>query len=190
MTIWLLSEEFEPTPFLDFIEAQTKSANYQRYLGHGFTRSLVAMRAEQSSTRTVGRFLWQLFFGILATANAAIATRMKAASHRYSIPPKEARMRQGFKQFILRGNMLDLAVAVVMGGAFGVVVTALVKDRLTPFIAAVAGQPDFSTINFTVNGSKFLMGAFINAPVSFLLIAAAVYFFVTIGSIRAVSRSA
>src|ERR1041384_5693164 len=89
-------------------------------------------------------------------------------------------MFQGFKQFMLRGNVLDLAVAVVMGAAFGGVVTALVKDLITPLIAAIVGKPDFSAIAFTVNGSKFLIGDFINAVVSFLLIAAAVYFFVIV----------
>jgi large conductance mechanosensitive channel len=85
---------------------------------------------------------------------------------------------RGFKQFIMRGNVLDLAVAVVMGAAFGAVVTALVKDLLTPLIAAIVGKPDFSAITFEVNASKFLIGDFINALVSFILIAAAVYFFV------------
>jgi len=87
-------------------------------------------------------------------------------------------MLKGFKQFILRGNVLDLAVAVVMGAAFGAVVTALVKDLLTPLIAAIAKAPDFSAVSFQVNGSKFLIGDFINSLVSFLLIAVAVYFFV------------
>jgi large conductance mechanosensitive channel len=87
-------------------------------------------------------------------------------------------MLKGFKQFLLRGNVVDLAVAVVIGGAFGAVVAALVKDLLTPFIAAIVGQPDFSAIQFTVNGSKFLIGDFINAIVSFVLVAAAIYFFV------------
>jgi large conductance mechanosensitive channel len=87
---------------------------------------------------------------------------------------------KGFKQFLLRGNVLDLAVAVVMGGAFGAVVTALVKDLLTPLIAALVGKPDFSAITFEVNASKFLIGDFINAIVSFLLISAAVYFFVVV----------
>jgi large conductance mechanosensitive channel len=89
-------------------------------------------------------------------------------------------MLKGFRQFILRGNVLDLAVAVVMGAAFGAVVTALVKDLITPFIAAVVGKPDFSAIAFEINGSKFLIGDFINALVSFLLIAAAVYFFIIV----------
>ena|SRR5450755_310104 len=87
---------------------------------------------------------------------------------------------KGFKQFILRGNVLDLAVAVVIGAAFGSVVTALVKDLITPLIAALVGKPDFAAIQFTVNGSKFPIGDFINALVSFLLVSAAVYFFVVL----------
>ena len=87
-------------------------------------------------------------------------------------------MLRGFKEFVLRGNVLDLAVAVVIGGAFGAVVTALVKDILTPLIGAIVGQPDFSALQVSVNGSTFLIGDFLNAIVSFLLIAAAVYFFV------------
>jgi large conductance mechanosensitive channel len=87
---------------------------------------------------------------------------------------------KGFKQFIFRGNVLDLAVAVVMGAAFGAVVTALVKDLITPIIAALVGKPDFSNILFQVNGSKFLIGDFINTLISFLLIGAAVYFFVVL----------
>jgi large conductance mechanosensitive channel len=89
-------------------------------------------------------------------------------------------MLKGFREFVLRGNVLDLAVAVVIGGAFGAVVTAFVKDLLTPLIAAVAGKPDFSAIVFQVNGSKFLLGDFINQLISFLLIAIAVYFFVVL----------
>lgn len=87
---------------------------------------------------------------------------------------------KGFKQFILRGNVLDLAVAVVMGAAFGAVVAALVKDFLTPLIAAAVGKPDFSAIKFTINGSQFAIGDFINQVISFLLISAAVYFFVVL----------
>lgn len=89
-------------------------------------------------------------------------------------------MLKGFREFVLRGNVLDLAVAVVMGGAFGAVVTALVKDLITPLIAAVAGKPDFSAIAFQINGSNLLVGAFINEVVSFLLIAIAVYFFIVL----------
>ncbi|MGB9456089.1 MAG: large conductance mechanosensitive channel protein MscL [Bryobacteraceae bacterium] len=87
-------------------------------------------------------------------------------------------MFKGFKNFVMRGNVVDLAVAVVMGGAFGVVVTALVKDLITPIIAAGVGKPDFSGIVFTINGSRFPIGDFINAAVGFLLIALAVYVFV------------
>jgi large conductance mechanosensitive channel len=87
-------------------------------------------------------------------------------------------MLKGFKAFLLRGNVVDLAVAVVIGGAFGAVVAALVKDLLTPLIAAIAGKPDFSAIQFTVSGSKFLIGDFINAVIAFALVAAAIYFFV------------
>ena len=87
---------------------------------------------------------------------------------------------KGFRAFILRGNVVDLAVGVVMGAAFGTVVTALVKDFLTPLIAAIAGKPDFSALGFDINGTKFPIGDFINALISFLLIAAAVYFFVVL----------
>jgi large conductance mechanosensitive channel len=97
-------------------------------------------------------------------------------------------MLKGFRQFVLRGNVLDLAVAVVIGAAFGEVVSALVKDLLTPFIAAVVGKPDFSAIVFTVNGSKFMIGDFINAVVSFVLIAVAVYFFIVVPMNAVVAR--
>src|SRR6188508_2766725 len=89
-------------------------------------------------------------------------------------------MLSGFRQFLLRGNVIDLAVAVVIGGAFGAVVQALVKDLLTPLIGAVVGSPDFSALAFTVNGSRFPIGDFINAVVSFVLIAAAIYFAVVV----------
>jgi large conductance mechanosensitive channel len=97
-------------------------------------------------------------------------------------------MLSGFRQFMMRGNVIDLAVAVVIGGAFGAVVTALVKDLITPLIAAIAGKPDFSAIALTVNGSKFLIGDFINAVVSFVLISAAVYFFVVLPMNTVMSR--
>jgi len=87
-------------------------------------------------------------------------------------------MLKGFKQFILRGNVIDMAVGVVIGAAFATVVSAFTKDLLTPLIAAIVGKPDFSAITFTVNGSVFALGDFINAAISFLLVAAAVYFFV------------
>lgn len=86
----------------------------------------------------------------------------------------------GFRQFLLRGNVIDLAVAVVVGAAFGAVVTAFVKDLLTPLIAAIGGQPDFSGLYFTVNNSKFLYGDFVNAVVSFVIISAVVYFLIVL----------
>jgi len=97
-------------------------------------------------------------------------------------------MFQGFKQFMLRGNVLDLAVAVVMGAAFGAVVAALVKDLITPLIAALIGKPDFSAIEFTIRGSKFPIGDFINALVSFILIGAAVYFLIVMPMNRLLAR--
>jgi large conductance mechanosensitive channel len=98
-------------------------------------------------------------------------------------------MAGGFKQFLLRGNVVDLAVGVVVGAAFGAVVTAFTKDLLTPLIAAVAGKPDFSAIQFTINGSKFPVGDFINAIVSFLIVATAVYYLVVIPVNALISRS-
>jgi large conductance mechanosensitive channel len=85
-------------------------------------------------------------------------------------------MLKGFKEFIMRGNVVDLAVAVVIGGAFTLVVGALVKDILTPLIAAIAGQPDFSNLSFTIHKSHFAYGDFINNVINFLLVAAAIYF--------------
>jgi large conductance mechanosensitive channel len=96
---------------------------------------------------------------------------------------------KGFKAFLLRGNVIDLAVAVVIGIAFGVVVTAFVKDLVTPLIAALGGKPDFSTLYFTVNNSKFLYGDFINAIIAFLIIAAVIYFFVIVPINALIARS-
>jgi large conductance mechanosensitive channel len=87
-------------------------------------------------------------------------------------------MLKEFKQFLLRGNVVDLAVGVVIGAAFGSVVTALVSDILTPLIAAIAKVPDFGGLVFTINSSKFMYGHFINAVISFALVAAAIFFFV------------
>ncbi|HVN20636.1 MAG TPA: large conductance mechanosensitive channel protein MscL [Dongiaceae bacterium] len=89
-------------------------------------------------------------------------------------------MFKGFREFVLRGNVVDMAVGVVVGAAFGTIVTAFVKDLLTPLIAALAGKPDFSGYSFEVNGAKFLYGDFINAIIGFLLIAGAVYYFVVL----------
>ena len=87
-------------------------------------------------------------------------------------------MFSGFKKFILRGNVIDLAVGVVVGVSFGAVVTALVKDIITPLIGAFGGQPNFSALQFTINGSKFLIGDFLNTLISFLINSAVIYFFV------------
>jgi large conductance mechanosensitive channel len=87
-------------------------------------------------------------------------------------------MLRDFRDFVLRGNVVDLAVAVVLGAAFGVVVTALTSSFITPLIAAVGGESDFSRLAFTVNGSKFAYGVFVNALVSFLILAAVVFFLI------------
>ena len=87
-------------------------------------------------------------------------------------------MVKEFREFVLRGNVVDLAVAVVLGAAFGAVVTSFVEDLLTPLIAALGGQPDFSGLTFTLNESRFRYGEFINAIISFVIIGAAVFFFV------------
>jgi large conductance mechanosensitive channel len=87
-------------------------------------------------------------------------------------------MLNDFKAFLLRGNVVDLAVAVVIGAAFGQVVTSMVKSLITPLIAAVGGTPDFSALTFTLNNSKFMYGEFFNALLSFLIISAVVFFFV------------
>jgi large conductance mechanosensitive channel len=87
-------------------------------------------------------------------------------------------MLKDFKAFLLRGNVVDLAVAVVIGAAFGAVVTALVADIFTPLIAAIIGKPNFSGLTFTVHHSRFLYGSFLNALISFVSIAAVVFFFV------------
>ena len=87
---------------------------------------------------------------------------------------------QGFRKFILRGNVVDLAVAIVIGAAFTAVVQALVKDLITPLIGSIGGVPDFSGIFFTVNSSKFLIGDFINALLAFLLLAAIIYWLVVL----------
>jgi large conductance mechanosensitive channel len=95
---------------------------------------------------------------------------------------------QGFKKFLLRGNLIELAVAVVIGIAFGAIVTSLVKDLITPLITAIGGKPDFSGLYFTVNHSKFAYGDFINALISFLIIAAVVYFLVLSPVVKLTAR--
>jgi large conductance mechanosensitive channel len=96
---------------------------------------------------------------------------------------------KGFKTFLLQGNVVQLATAVVIGVAFGVVITAFVKDLVTPLIAAIGGQPDFSSLTFTINNSKFLYGDFLNALIAFLVIAAVIYFFVIIPYTAWMARS-
>lgn len=85
-------------------------------------------------------------------------------------------MLKGFRDFVLRGNVVDLAVGVVIGAAFGAVVASFTRDLLTPLIAAIVGKPDFSAFAFTLNGAKVMYGSFLNALISFLLVATAVYF--------------
>jgi large conductance mechanosensitive channel len=89
-------------------------------------------------------------------------------------------MLRGFRDFIARGNVIDLAVAVVIGAAFGAVVTSLVEDLMTPLIAALIGEPDFAGLTFTINGSEFAYGSFLNALIAFLSVAAAIYFVIVV----------
>jgi large conductance mechanosensitive channel len=96
---------------------------------------------------------------------------------------------KGFKTFLLRGNVVDLAVGVVIGVAFGALITAFVKDLVTPLIAAIGGNPDFSTLYFTVNRSKFLYGEVINAVIAFLIVAAVIYFLVVTPYTALISRA-
>jgi large conductance mechanosensitive channel len=86
----------------------------------------------------------------------------------------------GFKKFILRGNVVDLAVAVVIGAAFGAIVTALVKDIITPAISLFGGLPDFGSWVITINGARFMIGDFLNAVITFLIMAFVVYFFIVL----------
>lgn len=97
-------------------------------------------------------------------------------------------MLRDFRTFLLRGNVVDLAVAVVIGAAFGAVVTALVRDLLTPIIALIFGKHDFSSLSFTINSSHFLYGDFINYLIAFVSIAAAVFFFVIVPMNRLQAR--
>jgi large conductance mechanosensitive channel len=96
---------------------------------------------------------------------------------------------KGFRAFLLRGNVVELAVAVVIGVAFGAVITAFVKDLVTPLVAALFGKPDFSNLTFTINHSKFLYGDFINAVLAFVIIGAVIYFFVVAPYTALVARS-
>lgn len=98
-------------------------------------------------------------------------------------------MLKEFKQFLLRGNVIDLAVGVVIGAAFGTVVSALVSDLLTPLIGALVKVPDFNGLTFTINDSQFFIGRFLNALISFILVAAAIFFFVVKPMNALISRS-
>jgi large conductance mechanosensitive channel len=98
-------------------------------------------------------------------------------------------MFKGFKTFLLRGNVVEMAVGIVIGAAFGAVVTGFVKDLLTPLVGALVKTPDFSGLAFTINGSKFLYGEFVNVTVSFVLVAAAVYFFVVVPMNTLIARA-
>jgi large conductance mechanosensitive channel len=89
-------------------------------------------------------------------------------------------MLKGLKEFVLRGNVVDLAVGVVIGASFGTVINAIVKDLLTPLIGAIVKAPDFSTISFTLNGSKLLYGDFLDALIAFLIVVSSVYFLVVV----------
>jgi large conductance mechanosensitive channel len=89
-------------------------------------------------------------------------------------------MLKGFRDFILRGNVMDLAVAFIMGAAFNAIVTSLVKDVLSQFIAAIVGKPDFSALVVKVNGTPIMIGNFLNATISFLVVAFVVYFFMVL----------
>jgi large conductance mechanosensitive channel len=95
----------------------------------------------------------------------------------------------GFRQFLLRGNLIDLAVAVVIGVAFNAVVQALISDLITPLIAAVIGKPNFSHLFFTVDSSRFLYGSFVNAALSFVVIATVVYFLIVAPAARLMAIS-
>ncbi len=97
-------------------------------------------------------------------------------------------MLDGFKKFILKGNVVDMAVGVVVGVAFGNVVTALVKDLITPLIGAFGGTPDFSGIFFTINKSKFMVGDFLNSIISFLTISTTIYFAVVLPTNKLIKK--
>lgn len=98
-------------------------------------------------------------------------------------------MAGGFRQFLLRGNVVDMAVGVVIGAVFATVVGAFTKDLLTPFIAAIFQKPDFSALSFTINNSKFLYGDFINSLIAFLIVAVVVFYFVVVPMNALVARS-
>lgn len=99
------------------------------------------------------------------------------------------RIMNDFRQFLLRGNAIDLAVAVVIGASFGAVVTSVVEGLITPLIAAVGGEPDFSALTFTINGSAFLYGDVLNKVIAFILVAAVIFFLIVRPMNALISRS-
>jgi large conductance mechanosensitive channel len=117
-----------------------------------------------------------------------LAQRFQQLQVRKSPPKHGGLPMSGFKEFLLRGNVIDMAVGIVVGAAFGTVVSAFVKDLMTPFIAAVIHAPDFSKIAFTLNNSKFMIGDFINQLISFLIVATAVYFAVVLPVNKLIAR--
>lgn len=123
-----------------------------------------------------GHFLLISLIIIVSAKNARMPIDSARINHIIQIMLKETFL--GFKQFILKGNAVDLAVGIVIGASFSAVVNALVKDLITPFIAAIGGEPDFSMISFTINNSKFLIGDFLNVFIAFVINAAVIYFLV------------
>ena len=97
-------------------------------------------------------------------------------------------MIKGFKEFILRGNVIDLAVAVIIGAAFTAIVTSLVTNIITPLVAAIVGKPDFSALTFNVHGGVIKYGNFLNAAIAFFLVASTVYFFIVVPMNYALAR--
>jgi large conductance mechanosensitive channel len=108
--------------------------------------------------------------------------------NRYFPVRRQTDMIKGFRDFVLRGNVIDLAVAVVIGGAFQGIVNGLVKDIINPFIGLIGGKPDFSGVYLTIGKSKFMVGDFFNQVVSFLIIASVIYFFVVVPMNRVMAR--
>jgi large conductance mechanosensitive channel len=97
-------------------------------------------------------------------------------------------MLKGFRDFVLRGNVVDLAIAVIIGAAFSAIVNSFVKDILGQFIAAVVGKPDFSNVVFKLNGTPIYIGNFLNATISFLIVASVVYFFIVVPTAKIMAR--
>lgn len=121
-------------------------------------------------------------------SNLNLAQRFQKLYVHKSPPKLGGQPMNGFKEFLLRGNVIDMAVGIVVGAAFGTVVSAFVKDLMTPFIAAVVRKPDFSKIAFTINSSNFMVGDFINQLISFAIIATVVYFAIVLPVNKLIAR--